>query len=261
MIRKIVIFVSVLFFIVSFSSCSRFKDITYLRGVGYNTSDSLIKTTYSIYKVQAFDILYVKVNSIDEEASRMFNRNIDISSSTTMSTIMGPSLIGYTVDINGFIDLPVIGKLFVSGQTIYEIEHQLREKIKNYLADAQVSVRLLGFKVTLLGEIGSGPKTITADRANILEVFAMGGDINKYGNKRKVLLLRTTPEGVRTYRIDVTKDDLISSPYFYVQPNDLIYVEPIKSAAFRLSLSDYALFLSTITATISTIFLIQSINK
>ena len=227
MFKKLFFFSSIILVVLIFGSCSRFKDITYLRGVGYG-SDSLIKTTFNVYKVQSFDILYIRVTSIDEEASKIFNNESSSNNNATQNLSLGTSLIGYTIDINGFVDMPVLGKVYVTGLTLSEIENFLKEKVGKYLADARVMVKLLSFKVTLLGEIGNGQKTISAERANILEVFAMGGDISKYGNRHKILLLRTTPEGVITYRIDVTKDDLIASPYFYIQPNDLIYVEPMK---------------------------------
>ena len=259
MSKKVLFIAFVSLLVISFSSCSRLKDISYLRGVGYQTSDSLIKTTYNLYKVQAFDVLYIRVSSINAEASEMFNT--PVASNTNIISGIGNSILGYTVDLNGFIEIPVVGKIYVNNLTINEIGDLVREKVSKYIADAQILVKLLSFKVTLLGEIGNGQRTINSDRANILEVIAMAGDITKYGNRHKVLLLRTTQEGVKTFRIDVTKDDLIASPFFYLQPNDLLYVEPMKSAAFRLSLSEYALFLSAITTTISTYFLVKTISK
>lgn len=241
-------------------SCIRHKNITYLRGTGYAASDSLIQTTYNLYKLQPFDVLYIKVSSIDQESSEMFN-SISGANVTTLSSGSAMYLTGYTIDTDGMINMPLIGKLYVQGLTVNETEALVKENINKYLSDARIVVKLTSFKVTLLGEIASGAKTISADRANILEVFAMAGDISRYGNRRNVLLLRTTPKGVRTYRIDVTSDKLIESPFFYVQPNDLFYVEPLRNASFRISLSEYALVLSAVTTTISTFFLIKTLTQ
>jgi polysaccharide biosynthesis/export protein len=241
-------------------SCSRFRDITYFRGLGKETSDSLIKTTYTFYKVQPFDVLYIRVSSgVNPEAVEMFNQSISNTSSNLMMTSSYST--GYTVDVSGTIKMPILGDVYVGGMTIKEIETYVHNLVTKYVADADVLVKLTSFKITTLGEIGVGQKTISADRANLLEVFAMSGDISRNGNRHNILLLRTTPEGMRSYRIDVTVKDFISSPLFFVQPNDIIYVEPIKSAAWRFTLSELSLVLTTITTFTSLYFLIVNINK
>lgn len=242
-----------------FLSCTRFKDITYMRDLGKESSDSLIKTTYSFYKVQPFDMLYIRVSSgINPEAVGMFNESFGSGSnmSSANSTFMG-----YTIDVEGKIRLPVLGEIFVGNMTLKEIEKYLHKQIIKFVSDADITVKLLSFKITTLGETGVGQRTILADRANLLEVFAMSGDISRNGNRHNILILRTTPEGMRSYRVDVTKKDMISSPLFYVQPNDVIYVEPIKSAAWRFTLSELSLILSTITTFTSIYFLIMNISS
>ncbi|MCX7987716.1 MAG: polysaccharide biosynthesis/export family protein [Bacteroidales bacterium] len=259
--RKIgflIILATILFF-----SCTRHRDITYLRGIGQSVSDSLIQTTYSFYKLQPFDVLYIRImSSLDPKAEEMFNQGFQAGN---ISSGLGSSgsyyLSGYPVNELGNIKMPIIGELNVAGLTLRDVEDLLRQRAREYVSDAEVKVRLLSFKVTLLGEIGSGQHTILADRANILEVLALGGDVQKTGNKHNVLILRTTPQGMRTYRVDLTDKNLLRSPLFYVQPNDIIYVEPTKAAALRISLSELSLFISSITAVTSVYFLIKTLSK
>lgn len=244
-------------------ACTRYRDITYVRGIGQSISDSLIQTTYSIYKVQPFDVLYIRVMStLDPKADEVFNQSSQANALSGGMNIMGTFYFsGYPINDQGFIKMPLLGELYVAGLTLKEIEELVRQRTREYVPDAEVKVRLLSFKVTLLGEIGSGQHTILADRANLLEVIAMGGDIQKTGNKHNVLILRTTPQGMRSYRVDLTDKNIIRSPLFYVQPNDIIYIEPTRAAALRISLSELSLFISSVTAITSMYFLIKTLSK
>ena len=123
-------------------------------------------------------------------------------------------------------------------------------------------MRLVSYKVTLLGEVGHvGQINVYADRDNIFEVLAMGGDISFYGNRHKVLILRPDRHGgTIAHRLDLTDRSILTSQYFYVQPNDMIYVEPLKMTGFRLSVADYSLLISTLTATASIFFVIKNIK-
>ncbi len=242
-------------------SCTRHRDITYLRGLGTDISDSLIQTTYRIYKIQPFDQLYIRVSStFDPKVEEMFSiseKNISTSSFTSSSFY----IIGYTVNELGYIKMPVLGEIFVSGLTVKEVEDLIRQRVNEYVKDAEVKVKLLSFKITLLGEIGTGQHTILAERANILEAIALGGGIQRTGNYHKVLILRTTPQGMKSFRVDLTDKNIIRSALFYVQPNDIIYVEPTRAAALRVSLSELSLFISSITAVTSMYFLILNLTK
>ncbi|HEY9124297.1 MAG TPA: polysaccharide biosynthesis/export family protein [Bacteroidales bacterium] len=242
------------------ASCTRYKDIVYVRDLGKTTSDSLIKTTYTTYKVQASDILYIKIrSSINPTAAEIFNKTSSTSENTYYYNTSNYYLIGYPVDLGGYINIAVLGDIKVAGLTMKEIEQELQNKAREIVSDAEVVVRLLSFKITVLGEIGSGQKNIMAERANLFEVFAMSGDILKSGNKHNVLIMRTTPEGIKTFRVDVTDKNLISSPLFYVQPNDIIYVEPAKITAVRLTLNELALFITSVSSVVTLSLLVYNL--
>ncbi|MEL7161273.1 MAG: SLBB domain-containing protein, partial [Bacteroidota bacterium] len=132
---------------------------------------------------------------------------------------------------DGFLDLPVIGRLEVKGQTIESLQAILRGKLKTYFRTTPlVNIRYLNFKATLLGEVTRpGVISMPNPRVTLLEALGMAGDLTPYANRRNVLLIREK-DGKRTYaRIDLHQDDLLSSPYYYLQQNDLIYVEPLRA--------------------------------
>ena len=177
--------------------------------------------------------------------------------------IGGFYVIGYPVDVEGNISLPIIGKISVAGLTVTEIQKAVEKQAEKFLTNAKIDVRLVSFKITLLGQVNHvGQINVYADRANIYEALAYGGDISTYGNRHTVLILRPdTHGGSVAHRFDLTNRSILTSEYFYLQPNDIVYVEPMKITGFRLSISDYALLISTLTTTVSIVFLIKNLYK
>jgi polysaccharide export outer membrane protein len=198
---------------------------------------------------------------MDESINNVFNKS---SSSSNMgsSNLGGFYVIGYTVDYDGTITLPVLGKIIVSGLTVSEALAAIQKQADKYIANAQIEVKLVSFKISVIGEVRKpGQFEIYNDKANIFEAIANAGDLTYYANRKNILILRSEPEGTRTYRINLTDKDILASPLYYVQPNDVIYVEPMKSTGLRLSAADYSVLISTISVTLSTYFLIRNITK
>jgi polysaccharide biosynthesis/export protein len=239
------------------SGCIQYKDITYLRNAGIPANDSIFKNSVGVYKIQPSDLLYINITCLDENINKLFSSNSQMSSMTSSGA--GYYLIGYLVDMDGCINLPVIGKLQVSGLTAKEIKDMIQKSSEKFITDPRVEIRLLSFRISVIGEVKKpGQFTIYNDKANIIEALAMAGDITYYGNRHKILLMRAAKDGTNAYRIDVTNKDLLSSPNYFMQPNDILYVEPLRSTGFRLSAADYAVLISTITATLTTIVLIRN---
>jgi polysaccharide export outer membrane protein len=190
----------------------------------------------------------------------MFNTETSNSSSSLYGSQGGGLyIIGYVVNQEGYITLPVLGKMHVAGNTIDEVKVKLEDELAKMTSDAQVDIKLLSFKISLIGEVKSpGMYTIFNDRATILEVLAMAGDITYNGNRKKILVLRSFISGTQTIKIDLTKRSLLDSEKFYLQPNDIIYVEPYRTTAFRLRIADYSQFLTLVTSTITAILLINN---
>jgi polysaccharide export outer membrane protein len=250
----------ILTFCILFASCTQYKRFTYLQPTA-SEKDSLYAKKLTPYKLQPSDNLYIKVTSpLSKTTQEMFNADISNSSSSLFGS-QGGSLyiIGYVVNQEGYITLPVLGKMHVAGNTIDEVKVKLEESLAKMTSDAQVDIKLLSFKISLIGEVKSpGMYTIFNDRATILDVLAMAGDITYNGNRKKILVLRSFISGTQTIKIDLTKRSILDSEKFYLQPNDIIYVEPYRTTAFRLRIADYSQFLTLITSTITAILLINN---
>lgn len=180
-------------------------------------------------KLQPGDKLNINVYSRDKELVEMFNLS---TSSTGMSGTTGTSgntYAAYTVDDNGQIDMPIIGSVRVQGLTRMELQNTIRYKLlaTKLVRDPIVNVQFVDVGYYTLGEIGAAKHQITRDHITLLEAIAECGDINIGGRKEKILVLRTVDGQQTPYRVDVTKmADLYSSPVYYLQQNDVIYVEP-----------------------------------
>jgi len=151
-----------------------------------------------------------------------------------------PALTGYMIDINGDIQFPVLGKISAAGKSRSEFETYLTDEVHKYVTDAVISVRLLNFRVIVLGE--SGAQTVVNvenERISVPELLANVGGVNYDGKRQNILIIREV-DGIRTHgRIDMTSADLFNNPFFYLKQNDIVYVEPtyrtVKSAGFITS--------------------------
>ena len=183
--------------------------------------------------VQPEDLLRITVSSLDPEASIPFNvqdennqRNQNTGGEGTLALELTT---GYFVDDNGYLDFPVLGPLYVQGLTLTEVKMMIVDQLaKDYLRSPVVNIRYLNLKVTVLGEVTApGLVRLSNKRVTILEAIGISGDFTPYANRTNVLVMREQG-GERTFeRLDFQNEDIFSSPYFYLQQNDVIYVEPI----------------------------------
>lgn len=253
-----------MFLLLVISSCGNYKRFTYLQVPQSGTSDSLYQAKTSYYKLQPADVLHVKVLSLDENITKMFNSDATLSNpSLTGNTAGSMYLTGYSIDKEGYITLPILGKISLVGLTIEEAKQKIQEITNSYLTDARIDLKLVSFRISLLGEVKSpGQYNIFNDKANILEAISMAGDITYNGSRKNLLIVRNTTNGTKTIKVDLTQRSLLSSDQYYLQPNDIIYIEPLKSTAFRIRVSDYSVLLTLITSTITAALLVtQALNK
>ncbi len=181
------------------------------------------------------DVLSIQVSSLNAEASVMFNPYTPMSVANNrnlqQTNVNGlPETSGYLVSPDGKVDLPLIGLQSVAGLTVSDAGRLIREKLQTYLKEPTVNVRNLNFRISVLGEVARPSLfTIPNDRITLLEALSLAGDITIYGKRENVLLIREE-DGNKTFiRIDLTKRDLFRSPYYYLHPNDVLYVEPGKA--------------------------------
>ncbi|MFN6945563.1 MAG: polysaccharide biosynthesis/export family protein [Cytophagaceae bacterium] len=192
-----------------------------------NVQDSIIARKEFVYKVQPKDILYISVTSYNNQLTDFFNVKADRGATNYYMT-------GYTVDSEGYIHIPVLDTMHVMNLSIQGIQEKLQEAISEYVTGANVIVKLVNFKVTVIGEVKvQGIKNMEGDVFTILEAIAMAGGIEELGDRQNVRLVRKEGTYTRIVNLDLTKRDIISSEYYYLQPNDVIYVEPLRAKSAR----------------------------
>lgn len=213
-----------------FTSCVPTQDLIYLQKKQNSSVTNVTPIPVKPYRLQSFDILSISIKAIDPKIVEIFNT--DLSSSTNISEQSFYSK-GYSIDDHGNIRMPILGEVNLLGYTLDEarikIENQLLENHFKETAGIYVSVKLAGFRYTVNGEVGTtGSRILYQDRVNILEAIANSGDITITGNRKDVKVIRQFPQGSETYSIDLTDEKAVLSPVYYLQPNDYIYVKPLK---------------------------------
>ena len=249
---------------VLFSSCITNKDLVYLQDKG-NVSDVALqlKELSKPYRVQISDILSINVKALDPELVSIFN---PVESANGSSQGGGLYFSGFTVDLHGNIEFPILGKINVLGFTINEIKEKVKsELLKQYFkedAELFVTVKLAGLKYTTIGEIGSGVYTLFQDRVNIIEALANAGDIPSTGDRKDVLIIRQYPDGQKIHHIDLTDISAMQSPYYFIQPNDIILVKPLKRKAIgagQTAIQNLTTIASILSVLVSTYFLTKNL--
>ena len=222
--KKLIYYLVVLtvFFV---SGCTSKKKMVYFQGNAAIKPD--VNKSYTPV-FQADDFLSITVMGLDPESVKPFNMPVtSVSSSNQGGYITGiPSLYGYLIDANGMIDFPVIGKVKISGLERLAAIELLKEKLKAYVNNPTINIRILNYKITLLGEVKNpGTFNIPNERITLLEGLGLAGDLNITALRKNVLVIRST-DGVKTEtRVDLTSKDLFSSPVYYLHQNDIVYVE------------------------------------
>ena len=221
--------------VIMMGSCGSSKQIAYFQNID-TLSLAASKGLYDA-KIMPKDELTITVLTTNPEVSAPFNLTVNskVGSSGQMSS-GGGSLQGYLVDNDGDINFPVVGKLHVAGMTKTECEDMIKEKITPYLAKTEnpiVTVRTSSYRVTVIGEVGN-PKVVPVitGQMSIIEALAQAGDLSIYGKRDNVLLIREDATGEKhSYRLNLNDANLFNSPYYYLQQNDIVYVEPNKVKA------------------------------
>ncbi|WP_341216597.1 polysaccharide biosynthesis/export family protein [uncultured Wocania sp.] len=241
-------------------SCVPYKDTVYLQNKSTATdSTQVIIEKQKAYRVQINDILNIRIKAAKQETVTIFNPigEGDLNASSEERAYFD----GFTVDLHGNILMPKLGEINVLGFTTDEIKQIIENKLleTEYKAanDIFVTVKLTGLQYTVTGEVGStGIKTIFKERVNIFEALANSGDIPDTGDKKDVLIVRQFPQGQKIFHLDLTDTNVMNSPYYYIQPNDMIYVKPLKQKSWGTgtnaiqNIGAIATVLSLITTTI-----------
>lgn len=238
------------------SSCGSTKDVTYFQDLKPGNTVTVTAEAMAV-TIQPEDKISIVVNSRDPQLTALFNLPIVNKQIGQISDMQGNNqgIAGYTVDTNGEIDFPVLGKIYVAGKTRTQIAEYIKEELvrDNLVKDPVVTVEFMNLCVSVLGEVNSpGRYAIERDRTTILDVLSQAGDLTIYGNRTNVMLLRKDGDTQRIFTLDLTSgSNIYASPAYYVQQNDVVYVEPnsvrarqstvngnnVRSTAFWISLA------------------------
>ena len=216
------------------SGCTSYKKVPYLQN---SATVNVAAGEIPLYdaRIMPKDLLTITVSTTDPQASVPFNLTVQSAVSQNSTSLTSqPAMQQYLVNNDGEIDFPVLGRLKVGGLTKNQAEDLIREGLKPYLKEApSVTVRMANYKISVLGEVNRpGTFTVSNEKVNVLEALAMAGDMTVYGVRDNVKLIREDATGKREIMLlDLTKSDLILSPYFYLQQNDILYVTPNKTKA------------------------------
>ncbi len=199
-------------------SCVPHKKIAYFQD---GAPRSEMASNY-ISTIQPNDIISVSISSLSEEANKLFDLNSNIPDPNYSSN-------SYLVDIDGNIEIPLIGTLQVMGKTTTEVKAIIKEEVAKYVKQPTVNVRFVNFRVTVLGEVTRpGVYSIANESATVLEALGLAGDLTIFGNRQTIQIIRKKEEKQEFHLVDLTSKDFIGSSAYYLKNNDVIYVEPSK---------------------------------
>ena len=242
-----------LFLLGSLSSCVTNNDLSIIDA---NKGENSIKSYQFSYHLKSGDLISVQIASLTPMEYDFFNKE---SGSNSQLYVSNPFLYGYLVDDQGNLNLPVLGSFNVIGKTLKEAETLIQTKSERYFSEPSVKLNILNYYVTVLGEVNRpGRVSLIEPDINLLEVLGICGDLTKIANRKKIKIIRTEGDLTKIHYLDLRDKDILSSENFYVQPNDIIYVEP-SSKRFVL-FDDLPSTLSTILSGITLFYLIQTPN-
>lgn len=243
------------------TGCVTQKKLTYLREVTPSMADSInrVFTAQSEIAIKPGDALTIFVSGLDREAVAPYNLPAVTFNSPNNTTVQSTAMMQYyRVDEEGNIDFPVLGKIQVAGLKRDEAAEHIREILAKQVVDPLVQVNMIGAKVSIMGEVGHpGQVAISNGRLTILDALAAAGDLTPYGRRDNVLVTREKDGKLEFGRLDLTKEDIFSSPYYYLQQNDVVYVSPNKVRA--ISSTNAGLWLSVVSTIASAVTVVVTV--
>ncbi len=240
------------------ASCSTQKELSYLNNLYELGGENYFPMDVPDYQVQPRDILHISVKAQTPEGTltEMFNDR----TSANMNYISNEGsayMIGYSIDPEGKVTVPLLGKIPVAGMTVFEIRDLFQHKVDSLFRHAYVEVRLMSFKFTVIGEVRQPGSFVNYnDQLTVLEAIGRAGGISETGTKEKILVIRPTGDQTVTYHIDLQDKSLLSSPAYFITPNDVVIVQPNPRKVFAVNLPTISFVISTVTAAITTTLLL-----
>jgi len=231
-----------------FTGCVTQKEIEYMQGSD-RTTKSFTEAVVPDYRLQPNDELYIKVNSLDDPTSNIFSTASGQQSTGNESlSPYGASLLSYAIDKDGYLQLPLVGNIFVKDKTTSEVSALLVDSLSHILSQPIVKVKLVNRYVSVLGFVKSpGHYPYAQDKLTIYDALGLAGDMTIFANRKDVLLTRNESGKNNLIKIDLTNPDILASKYYYIRPNDVIYVKPLKKRVWGISEFPFGIFLSSVS--------------
>ncbi|MBO7082970.1 MAG: polysaccharide biosynthesis/export family protein [Bacteroidales bacterium] len=247
-----------------FSSCVPMKKMLLLKDAQMADKDKSVEYVNERnldYKIQPGDNLYIRaINIIDEKSSSMLNGDVS-GRSNYLSSDAAIYLNSFTVNKEGFIDYPLTGLVEVKNLTVEQVKDKLQTELSKYVKETALMVKLSNFDLTIIGEVTRpGKYKVYQSEINILEALALAGNVTNFAKNSAVKIVRRTDNGSEIVTVDIGDADILSSPYYYLKPNDIVYVEPLKFKQWGFTTFPYSTVLSIISLSI-TIFTITRSYK
>lgn len=238
--------------LILYSGCVTQRNLEYMQKSD-QTSKIFKEAEVQDYRLKPNDELYIQISSLDDPSANVFsNSNSQQSSSMMMGTTpYGASLISFTINTKGFLQLPIIGKIYVRDRTLSEVSLILTDSLSHILSQPIVTVKLVNRYVSILGEVKQpGHYSFSQDKVSIYDAIGMAGDMTIYSNRKELTLLRNENGQNKIIKLDMTDPNILASEYFYIKPNDMLYVKPLKKRIWGMPDFPFAIILSTLSVTL-----------
>jgi polysaccharide export outer membrane protein len=238
--------VSVVTLIMFMVSCVPVSKLSYFNDINELEEPAINPRTQKL--IMPFDKIYIKVLSIDLQTSEIFNTTEEMRS----GSYGGTSIIGYLVDEKGNINFPFVGDINVGSLTTAKAALKIQKALSDYVSNTSVIVKYVDNQISIIGEVNrQGVFDFNQDKLNIYEALALGGGLTRYGDRKKVILIRHEGEKIMHYRLNLSDSKISTKDYYYILPNDVILVEPLKTISSSYSNITYTTVLSSITTLIA----------
>ena len=239
--RKIFVRLSIILvlLVVSAASCSTYKKINYIQDAQLDTALTMIANQGIL--IQPMDMISIVVSSRDPELARIYNLPVVTYQAGSESSVsnFNQRLIGYSVDNDGNIQFPELGTIHVAGLNRWQLAELIREKLSSLVKDAVVTVQFMNFKISVTGEVTSpGVFDISGDKITIFEAISLARNLTIYGRRDGVYVIREQNGSRTIYQVDLRTVDMFNSPAYYLQQNDVVYVEPNKVRAGQSTINE-----------------------
>lgn len=254
-ILKHSIFVLMILNVMIVSSCAK-RNLSYFNDIDNSKDFTISDDKFMAPKIIPGDLLEITVTTINPESNLLFNYGVVRDEAGAASPVSNNAKIeGYLVDPKGEIEFPILGKVKVAGLDREETKMLLKNQLSSLVVDPKVEVRFLNFRITVIGEVSNPSSFIVSnERITVLEALGLAGDMTVYGLRENVLLIRETANGKTIHRFDMGNKALLSSPYYYLRQNDVIYVEADKSKLVQASVNPNILAIVSIMSSIAVAF-------